>query len=187
MIPAPAIIAIGAARRHWKWGVIAALALFSALCWYKWGYWKNVAGVLRIDLEDVRALRRADRANYENAQAAAKALAEAQKAKDAAQYQSIAERTDNAQEATQRRAAADRYARANRVRKGTATASSDAGGTSRAGSTSPAAVDNGPGADADVVVSRTDFDTLVNNTIRLKQAHDYGNELIVAGLATKGN
>lgn len=183
----PVLAAARFAGQNWKRFAIGALALFTALCWYKWGYWKDIAGVLRIDLEQVRKLRAQDRANYENAQEAAKALAEAQKAKDAAQYQSLAERSDNVQEAMQRRAAADRYARANRVRQGTAAASGAAGTAGGAGTGGAASVDNGPGSDAGVVVSRTDFDTLVSNTIRLKQAHDWAESLVAAGLAKKEN
>lgn len=166
-------------------GATIAIALYAGLASYKWSHWKQIAGVLRIDLEEVRQLRKQDRANYENAQAAAQALAEAEKAKDAAQYQTIAERTDNAQEAAQRRAAANRYAIANRVRKGTAAAQGAASGASGAGAGGAAKGGDGAGADAGVVVSRTDFDTLVENTIRLKQVHQWGNSLIDAGLAVK--
>lgn len=178
------------ALRHWKLllGGLAIVLLLGSTTYYRIDrdHWRKIAGVLRIDLEQVRQLRKQDRANYENAQAAAQALAEAEKAKDAAQYQTIAERTDNAQEAAQRRAAANRYAVAHRVRKGTTTAPSAAGGASGASAGSVAASDNDSRGDA-VLVERRDFDQLVTNTIRLKAAHDWGNSLIDAGLAVKAD
>lgn len=177
------------ALRHWKLllGGLAIVLLLGSTTYYRIDrdHWRKIAGVLRIDLEQVRQLRKQDRANYENAQAAAQALAEAEKAKDAAQYQTIAERTDNAQEAAQRRAAANRYAVTHRVRKGTTAAPGAASGASGTGASSAAQGGDGAGSDADVVVSRTDFDTLVGNTIRLKQVHDWGDTLVAEGLAVK--
>ena len=38
-------------------GVSIALALYAALATHKWSHWKEIAGVLRIDLEEVRQLR----------------------------------------------------------------------------------------------------------------------------------
>lgn len=167
-------------------GVSIALALYAALATHKWSHWKEIAGVLRIDLEEVRQLRAQDRANYENAQAAAQALAEAKKAKDAAQYQTIAGRSDNAEEASQRRAAANRYAAANRVRKqGPAASTGAASAASGAGEGSAAENADRSRPDSDVAIPRADFDALVENTIRLKQVHAWGEDLIAAGLATK--
>ena len=45
-----------------------------------------------------------------------------------------------------------------------------------------AALDNGPGPDS-VVLSRADFDTLTGNTARLVAVHQWGADLIAAGLA----
>ena len=49
-----------------------------------------------------------------------------------------------------------------------------------------AALDNGPGPDS-VVLSRSDFDTLTGNTARLVAVHQWGEDLIAAGLATAGD
>lgn len=46
----------------------------------------------------------------------------------------------------------------------------------------PAPLDNGPGADA-VVLERRDYDTLIDNTVRLKAAHEWGEALILDGVA----
>lgn len=47
----------------------------------------------------------------------------------------------------------------------------------------PAPFDNGPGPEA-VVVGRTDYDILVENTVRLEAAHQWGQSLVKDGLAT---
>jgi len=46
----------------------------------------------------------------------------------------------------------------------------------------PAPVDPGPGPDA-VILERRDYDTLIDNTIRLKAAHDWGQDMLKDGLA----
>lgn len=46
----------------------------------------------------------------------------------------------------------------------------------------PSPVDNEPGGDA-IVLDRRDYDTLIENTVRLKAVHDWGNDLIKSGQA----
>jgi hypothetical protein len=51
---------------------------------------------------------------------------------------------------------------------------------------SPAPVDHGPGPDA-VILERRDYDTLIDNTVRLKAANAWGDALIAEGLAVKAS
>lgn len=46
----------------------------------------------------------------------------------------------------------------------------------------PAPVDHGPGADA-VILGRTDFDILTENTVRLKAANEWAKSLVKEGMA----
>lgn len=164
-------------KRRWKpilLGVIA-LALIARGDIYRIdrNHWRQIAGVLRLDLDAIKS-----------AQESARQLAEAKKRADQSQYDQLAERADNAERKnTDLRRAADRYAAANRVRQ--KTVGSAASGPGGASASEAASGGNGPGSDASVVVSRTDFDTLVGNTIRLKRVHDFGNDLMAAGLAEK--
>jgi len=48
-----------------------------------------------------------------------------------------------------------------------------------------AQVDNGPGPDA-IVLGRADYDTLIENTVRLEAAHQWGQSLVDAGQAVAG-
>lgn len=68
------------------------------------------------------------------------------------------------------RRAADAYAR---LHAATANNQGRPGGTDLSVITSAAPLDHGLGADA-VMVSRADFDLLNDNTVRLKNAHDWG-------------
>lgn len=161
--------------RHWKLitiGLVLAI-LIGRGDYYRIDrdHWRAVAGVLRIDLDSIKS-----------AQAAAKQIAEAKKRQEQAQFSQLAERADNAEETNARlRAAAARYAAANRVRPKAVGGAS--GGTGGAGASEAASGSNGSGSDASVVVSRTDFDTLVDNTAKLKRIHDWGEDLKAKGLA----
>ncbi len=174
MIPALAF-----AHRHWK-PIVAGLIALTLIIrgdYYRIdrNHWRSVAQVLRIDLDAIKS-----------AQSAATQLAEARKREEQAQFSQLAERADNAEHTNARlRAAAARYAAAHRVR--TQAPRSASGGASGAGASGAAESDQRPGGDAGVVVSRTDFDTLVGNTIKLKAAHDWGEDLVAAGLAVKGS
>lgn len=164
-------------KRRWKLALsaLAIAILIGRGDYYRIdrNHWRAVAGVLRLDLDAIK-----------DAQATATALAEAKKREEQATFNQLAERADNAtHQITGMRAAAGRYASTNRVRA--KAPEGRPGGTSGASAGEAATGDNGPGADASVVVSRTDFDQLVGNTIRLKQVHDFGNDLIAAGLAER--
>lgn len=163
--------------RHWKLiaiGVAIAI-LIGRGDYYRIdrNHWRAVAGVLRIDLDSIK-----------NAQAAATQIAEAKMRAEQAQFSELAERADNAErQISGLRAAADRYANANRVRSKAAGGAS--GRTSGASAGEAAQSGDGPGGDASVAVSRADFDTLVEHSIRLKQVHEWGDSLVAAGLAVK--
>lgn len=164
-------------RRRWKPLLIGFLALTLIIRgdYYRIdrNHWRAVAGVLRLDLDAIK-----------DAQATATALAEAKKREEQATFNQLAERADNAtRQITGMRAAAGRYASTNRVR--TKAPEGRPGGTGGASAGEAATGGNGPGSDASVALSRADFDTLVGNTIRLKQVHDFGNDLIAAGMAEK--
>ena len=169
--------ALAFAQRHWK-PILAGLIALTLIIrgdYYRIdrNHWRSVAQVLRIDLDAIKA-----------AQSAATQLAEARKREEQAQFSQLAERADNAEHTNARlRAAAARYAAAHRVR--TQAAQGGSSGTDRTGAREAAESGDGPGGDAGVVVSRTDFDTLVSNTVRLKAVHDWGDDLVAAGLAEK--
>lgn len=125
--------------------------------------------------------------SYRSAQETAKRIALEEKQRDLRNYRTIAERADNAdQELARYRALAERYARANRLRgQGAGTARRDAGATDPAGAGNPATSGDGPGGASDVVVSRADFDTLVDSAIRLKAVNKWGDDLLAQGLAVR--
>lgn len=167
------------AARYWKYAAIGVLAILLALAWHSRNSWKETAGVWRAAFDTQKSA-------YEAAQSAARAKAEAQVVKDRSRYETLAERADNAEkEIAGLRSAADRYARTHRVRSQAGSATRSAGGTSGASAGNTAQGGDGAGADTDVVVSRPDFDQLVENTIRLKQVHDWGESLVAEGLAVK--
>ncbi|MDE2595971.1 MAG: hypothetical protein KGL44_03740 [Sphingomonadales bacterium] len=119
--------------------------------------------------------RAGDRTAYHAAQAQAAALAAAARAEAEARYQSIAERTDrNAQAdlADARTLAADyaRRMRAGPVAGRSCTALAAAPGEPAQGADRPGEAAVLPDA---VMLSRADFDTMVENTVRLKAAHDW--------------
>lgn len=171
--------ALAFAQRHWK-PILAGLIALTLIIrgdYYRIdrNHWRSVAQVLRIDLDAIKA-----------AQESAARLAEAKKRQEQAVYSQLAERADHAERQADRyRTAAARYASTHRVRAEAPRSASS--GTSGAGTPGAAESDQRSGGDAGVVVSRTDFDTLVGNTIRLKAAHDWGEDLVAAGLAVKGS
>lgn len=166
--------------RYWRYAVMGILALALAFTWHSRNSWKDEAGQWHSAYD-------AQKSAYIAVQAAARAKAEAQKVKDESRYQALAERADNAeQEISEIRAAAERYARANSVHARAKASHGAAGGAGSSGAGGAAASGNGPGDDASVVVERADFDVLVENTIKLKQVHDWGNDLLAEGLAVKG-
>jgi hypothetical protein len=113
----------------------------------------------------------------EQARAAQLALNQATEAK----YRTLAEIADHAheKELSDARSRAADYAGRNGLR------SYCQGSAGQAGSPAESPVapsDNGPGADA-IVLNRNDFDQLVENTLRLKAAHDWGLAMVKQGLA----
>lgn len=185
------------------WGAIKAIGLFKGLAilaalvaiwgfWFKFVGWEDTANEWRAAAKEERKARTAwqsafttQKQSYRAAQETAKRIALEEKQRDIQNYRTIAERADNAdQELNRYRALAERYARANRVRNQAGTARRDAGPANPAGAGDPAAGDNRAGQDA-VVVERSDFDTLVDHSIRLNAIHKWGNELLAQGLAVK--
>lgn len=170
-------LALAFLGRHWKLAltgfIVFSLSITATYYRLDRNHWRSVAGVLRLDLDAIK-----------DAQATATALAEAKKREEQATFNQLAERADNAtRQITGMRAAAGRYASTHRVR-GKAPGGAS-GGTGGASAGEAATGGDGPGSDASVALSRADFDQLVGNTIRLKQVHDFGNDLIAAGLAEK--
>ena len=138
-----------------------------------------------VGFKEENAILRMDLTKMQVAQSIAAAAARATKEREEATYSRLAERADDEVETSSMRAAAAQYARANRVR-------AKAPDRAPSGASTPSPASNpespvGAGEDASVVVSRTDFDTLVENTIRLKAAHDWAEKLVDAGLAVEGD
>lgn len=120
--------------------------------------------------EQCAAGRAADRQAYVQAQREAEAKAVAQKQAVEAAYKAKAEKTDEAYQTALARAqrAAAAYAERMRVK-------APGGASGKPGSpapSDPAKGSNGPGADA-VILDRHDFDVMVENSVRLKEAHDW--------------
>ena len=153
-------------RYPWQAACVALLAVSALL-------WRGKANAL-----DERDAARAETANLiarsEENLAAAKAQVKAYEAK----YSKLAK--DNADaEKIIRTVYVDRSDRnADRMRFDKVCGSNPAA----APKDQPAPFDNGPGPEA-VVVGRTDYDILVENTIRLEAAHQWGQSLIKDGLA----
>lgn len=129
--------------------------------------------------------RRADRDAYTAAQAEAKRLAEEAKARTEAQYADLARRADNAENETAGlRAASGRFAAARRLSGPCQFAASGS-----ASGQAPAAPEGGPAPDRDrpgadaVVLTRPEYDQLVENSIRLERVRLWGESLIKADLA----
>lgn len=187
MIPRWILMAVAAA-------VLGAVIAVPARWYNRMGAWEEAAGEWKTTAGKEKKARTAwqvafsnQKANYRAAQRTARKLALEDKQRDLRSYKAYQERVDNAeQELTHYRALAERYARANRVRKPSAgTAGGNAGATGPASAGDLASGDNRSGGATDVVISRPDFDTLVDNSIRLKSANKWGNDLVAAGLATK--
>lgn len=139
--------------------------------WMVVGFKEEVA-VLRMDLSKIK-----------QAQQWAEEAAKAAKAREELAYSNIAERADNEVQNSSMRASAARYAERNRLRS--KAPSRPSSGASAASPASNPESPVGASEDASVVVSRTDFDQLVENTIRLKAAHDWAEGLVDMGLATE--
>lgn len=182
------LAALAFLRGYWRLIVIAALAVALVLAWNSRNGWKKAAGSWRETAGTWQTAFDTQKAGFEAMQSAARVRAEAARIETESRFRTLAERADHADtEIADLRAAAARFARANhadglRARAGTDQA--DAGGTAAATEAGTASGDNRSGDDA-VVVPRGDFDALVENTIRLKQAHDWGEGLITEGLAAK--
>lgn len=150
----------------------AGLALFAILSVYMWGdSWRDKAkalmsenAVLRIDLDAVKLA---------NKQATERALAE-----KAAQEKLDAKRKEEsdaklAEARKDARAAVARYAANNRLRSKEADGSGS-GCTNLSGTSTTSGGLDGPCPDAEyVVVTRPDFDIMIDNTIRLQNAHEW--------------
>lgn len=124
--------------------------------------------------DDVKTLRM-DLDLIKTAQEMARLKAEEAKAKIEAQYRAQAERTDNEyqEQLADANARADAYARRMRVKA----PSRGTGKTTAAPESNGPESFDGPGEDAFVAVSRPDFDTLVENTLRLQKAHEWAKSL----------
>lgn len=171
-------------KSHWRLFAMGLLLIAMAWIWNSRNNWREIAHRWQENAETWRLAYKAQQSAYEAAQAASAAKFEAQRIKTESTYRILAERADNAsQDAQDMRAAADRFAR--RMRAQTRTAGGATGGTSPGAEGGTAESGDGASADASVVVPRADFDTLVDNTIRLKAVQKWGDELIAADLAVK--
>lgn len=171
--------------KHWRYFAMGVLLLALAFAWNSRNSWKEDSHRWQQTAGAWRKAFDSQKSAYQAAQAAARAKAEAQRVKDESRYQMLAERADNVdQEMANLRRAAGSYARLNSVRR-TGAAKGDSGRTGATGAGSAAEGGDGTGDTTEVAVSRADFDTLVEHSIRLKQVHDWGESLVAAGLATK--
>lgn len=158
---------------RYPWQAALALALgFAAWCWQGW----NGAEAQRDEARATIAKMELASEQARQAQIAANLASEAR-------YRAEAEKTDaeHQKELALARSASDRYARAHGLR------AYCAGGS---GQTLAPAEDNAPqGGDRPgdlanvVVVQRNDYDLLVDNSLRLKAVHDWGQTLVKEGLA----
>jgi hypothetical protein len=169
--------------RHWPklLAGLAVLGLIIAVAHYRGDArkWQSAAAAWKHAFN-------AQKGAYTAAQAAARAKAEAQRIREQSRFDTLAERADNADaEIQDLRSAANRFASANSVRARAGAAQGAAGRTAAIGKGDAASRSDGPGSDTDVVVPRADFDTLVDNTVRLRQVHAWGEDLIAEGLAAK--
>lgn len=126
---------------------------------------------------------RQTKANYRLAQARAEERQKALRQAEARKSYEIAERLDHADAENDRlRALAGRFGDARRVQACRAVSSSASGGPVPLREDQPAPDRDGPGADA-VVLTRPEFDELVDNTLRLERVRRWGQSLITEGLA----
>jgi hypothetical protein len=121
--------------------------------------------------EEIRTIR-LDLDSIKRAQETAALKAKQAKAEAEAEYRKKAEITDAKYKAelADAHSRADRYADANRVRRQANGGSP--GGPAAPGQGGDSASADGSGDDA-VVLSRDDFDIMVENSIRLQQAHEW--------------
>ena len=167
-----------------------SLALVVAcLCLWLWGR----AGHAAADRWEAKALaerdnHRATKANVRAAQDAAAVASRNARLATEAQFRQLAERADHAeQDLAAARAAADRFADARRVQVGAgSTDGNTTGDPGASGQDRTASGGDGSGADA-VVLSRTEFDQLAGNTLRLEQVRRWGQALLDTGLADQTN
>ncbi len=170
--------------KHWRYFAMGVLLLTLALAWNSRNAWKEDSHRWQQTAGAWRKAFDSQKSAYQAAQAAARVKAEAQRVKDESRYQMLAERADNADEQIMElRASSKRFAELNSVRR-TRAAKGGAGRAGAAGAGGAAEGDNGPGGDS-VVVPLKDFNVLVDNTDRILRVHNFGNELIAAGLAVK--
>lgn len=169
--------------RHWRLigSALILAALVAATLHYRHDArsWREVATTWRTAFHSQKAA-------YVSAQAAARDKAEAQRIREQSRFDTLAERADsNERQIDELRTAAADYARRNSLRTRTAAAQGAAGRTGAERKGDAAESGDGAGGDAAVVVGRADFDRLVENTVRLKQVHDWGEDLLREGLAQK--
>lgn len=147
-------------------------ALIASLCLNVW-LWR---GWDKAEARYANFVAKAEKASKE-ARAKQIALNQAMQAK----YETLAEKADHAHaiELADARSRAAAYANRNGVRS---YCQGSAGQTSSPAEGPVAPRDNGPGADA-VILNRDDFDQLVENTLRLKAAHEWGESLVRDGVA----
>lgn len=154
--------------KRYRW-LIAVVPLALALAWQSWQAhrWHKAADKARAAIV---ALQAASDAN----KAAAIAQVEAQRAKFAVEAKENERVETNLRRDLGALAAdyADRM-RADKVCRSAA---------STPGQGEAAHVDNGPGEGA-IVLAKRDFDTLIENTVRLEAVHQWGEGLVKDGLA----
>lgn len=176
----PAFAALDAAVALFKrFRTLIALAPFIALCAF---LWVKLYGFLWWDgAIEQRDKARAQVVQMEAASKEARAKQIALNQAVQAKYETLAEKADHAHaiELADARSRAAAYASRNGVRS---YCQSSAGQASSAPEGPVAPRDNGPGADA-VILNRDDFDQLVENTLRLKAAHEWGESLVKDGVA----
>jgi hypothetical protein len=152
--------------------LLVILPLCLALAWqtYQVSRWKGREAKAQATIAQMQLAS-------EQARAAQIALNQATEAK----YRTLAEIADHAheKELADARSRAAAYAGRNGLRSYCQGSAGQAGSPAE-GPVAPG--DNGPGADA-VVLNRNDFDQLVENTLRLKAAHDWGLAMVREGLA----
>lgn len=155
-------------------GLAVVLILACAGLWMRGNYYAA-------DRDAWKSAASAQKSAVAATQAAAKAKAIAASIATENRYAELARRADNA-EATvaDLRTAADRFAAARGLCSSiSGDASGRAGGSSENG---PSPYRDGPGADA-VVLTRPEFDDFVSNSLRLERVRQWGQSLILDGLA----
>lgn len=156
-----------------RWAHYAALGLLCMILWLRGNAWENAAGRWK------DAHHAQEKALVATA-AAAKAKAIAARIATENKTAELARRADNAEaQVDDLRAAADRF--------GTSRMRSSLCGPARSRSApasegSPAPDRDGPGADA-LVLTRSEYDELVSNSIRLERVRQWGQSLVTEGLA----